>query len=99
MGEVKRGHGEHNTSYLSAVYDLISDNFILRSLNPIEVYAAPRSISKNPQVSKMLSHAMSALRNFHWILLLNSPNSEEAAGNELLVTKGLGCGLGWATKG
>ena len=83
-----------NISTMMNYFDIMVDNFYMRSLNDASVYSKPLGFDGNAE--QYLDQALRNLRNFDWVLLLGSQEMDKFKGNDLILKNGLGLkgGLG-----
>jgi hypothetical protein len=86
-----------NVPKLVKIYDILSDNYYTRSLNPEWVYKWQASssiptLSQHPKaMSEILPFANASLHAFDWVFLVKSgPEQEEAEKNDLVFRYGMG---------
>ena len=77
-----------NLTFMMEWFDIVSDNYYVRSLNDQSVYKEP--FGMNGKGGMYLQHALRNLRNFDWIILIQSGNDEEDINRELIIKYGLG---------
>ncbi len=82
-----------NVTYMMEQFDILSDNYYVRSLNNQSVYKEVSPLLENELRDKYFHLALKNLRSFDWIILLQSDNDKkqdlELKNTELIIQQGL----------
>ena len=83
-----------NITTMMNYFDIMTDNFYMRSLNDAHVYR--KRLGFDGQASKYFDKAINNLRKFDWVLILDGEESDEGKNNDFILKNGLGLdgGLG-----
>jgi hypothetical protein len=83
-----------NITTMINYFDIMADNFYMRSLNDASVYGQALGFDGNADT--YLDQALHNLRKFDWVMVLGSQQMDESKSNDLILKNGLGLdgGLG-----
>ena len=77
-----------NVTTLAYWFDIVTDNYLVRSLGGSDSYGAPfQSIGNN---KTLLDKALNALRDINWVMILQQNKKMEDPGNTIILKRGLG---------
>ena len=77
-----------NVTAMTYHFDIITDNYYLRSLNTEHIYRKPLGFGNKG--SEYLKKALKNLRQFDWILLLGGGEENESNNLDFILNKGIG---------
>lgn len=97
---LKNGTGGFDVHYMTATFDIVSDNYVTRSLAGHGFYAwgpnstlypGSPSLAKHPEAwTKIYPIARASLHSFDWVMLLSTGQPDDVANRHLILKYGWG---------
>lgn len=82
-----------NVEFMAEVFDVVSDNYYTRSLVAKGIFENDHALTQHPEAwTTLFPTANASLHNIDWIMLMGSPNENEAEDRNLIIQNGLGLG-------
>ncbi len=92
---IEQPFNENGTNYFNVTFtanwlDIISDNYYTRALNEQMVFKKGQGLVINEKGQEHFQNALHNLRDFDWVFLLQSDDTEEALHRQMIIDHGLG---------
>jgi hypothetical protein len=88
IGREDGPHRKYNITLTARYFDIVTDNYLLRSLNNQSGYLQPFGFDGKGE--QFFQNSMESLRKFDWILITDSTYEPKAVENDQILMQGLG---------